>query len=279
MRRRLTRTARKFFRTCLGLGRVVGRNESAERDAAEEIHLGQHGVEDHPAHVLEVDIDASRTGCLEIVGEVAGLVVDGRIESEFLSQITALLCARDDADDSKAFDLADLSDNGSDGAGGRGHHERFASLRLADFEQPEIRRPTWHPQPTDPPLERRLVRVDLERQLAVDNGMALHSEETHNGIAGGEARMSRSDHVACGVGAHHVTQADWRDIGFPFAHPTAHGGIERDESRLDRDLAVSQRRNGLSGQGEVVARGQAARAALQTNEMVLSHRLQRAEAE
>jgi hypothetical protein len=181
---------------------------------------------------------------------------------ELLGQILALLRAAGDPDNAKVLDLADLSDNRADGARGRGHDERLAGFRLADFEESEIRRPTRHAESANPPLERRLARVDLERPRAVDNRVALHAEDTYDRIALTEVRMSRRDHVARGVGAHHVTQADWRGIGLRFAHPPAHGRIERHELRVDLDLAVSQRRNGLGVDDEVLARGHAARAAL-----------------
>ena len=136
---------------------VVGGDQPAHGDAAEQVHLHQHGVEDLAADVLEVDVDALGRGGLELGGEVAGLVVDAGVEAELLRHVAALVGAAGDADGAAALDLGDLADDRADRAGGRRDHHRLAGLGLADLEQAEIGGPAGHAEPADPALQRRLA--------------------------------------------------------------------------------------------------------------------------
>src|SRR5438874_13544997 len=50
----------------VGLGQVVLRNESAQRDARGAVQAPQHGVEDLAPDVLEMDVDADRTAAFDL---------------------------------------------------------------------------------------------------------------------------------------------------------------------------------------------------------------------
>src|SRR5688572_28890394 len=103
----------EVVRARLRLSGVVLRDHAAEHNAGAQIDQRQHLVEDLAADVLEIDVDALRAMPLQAFAHVLGLVVDGRVEAQFLRQPFALVVGAGDADNVKPFDLADLPDQGS----------------------------------------------------------------------------------------------------------------------------------------------------------------------
>src|SRR5207237_10252438 len=94
--------------------------------------------------------DAFRAMLLWGVAHVAGLVVDARVETEFLDDPLALRGAARDADDAAALELRQLADGLSHRARCARNNHRVARLRLADIEQAEVRRharPAQHVEP------------------------------------------------------------------------------------------------------------------------------------
>src|SRR5699024_10507511 len=100
-------------------GEVVVGHESAHGHASEGVQPRQHGVEDLPADVLVIDVDASGHRLLQLLPQVARPVVQGDVEAEF-TQVGDLVRAAGDADGGRSLDLRDLTDDGADGTGGGG---------------------------------------------------------------------------------------------------------------------------------------------------------------
>src|SRR5215468_3385706 len=84
---------------------VVLRDHSADADPRAQIDHRQYGVEDFSADVVEVDVYAIRTGSLQSLADVFGLVIDRGVETEFVHDPFAFLVATSDTDDAAAFDL------------------------------------------------------------------------------------------------------------------------------------------------------------------------------
>src|SRR5581483_4848922 len=223
-------------------------------DAAEYVHLRQHGVEHLAADVLEVDVDALRTGLAKLPGEVAGLVVDAGVEPQLVGDVAALFGSAGDSDRAAALDLGDLSDHRADGSGCRRDDHRLAGLGLADLEQAEVGSQARHAEPADPAREGGEAGVDLDDALAVGDGIFLHAEQAAHRIAGLERRVVRLLDEAGGIGAHHLAQPYRRNVGATLVHPAAHGRVERDHLDPDAELAGARLRHGAVLEGEVLAR-------------------------
>ena len=95
----------------------------------------QRGVHHDAADILEVAVDAVGASRLEILVQLAGLVVDAGIEPQLLDDEVALGLAAGDAHGAAALQLGELSDHAADRAGGRGHHHGLAGERLAVLQQ------------------------------------------------------------------------------------------------------------------------------------------------
>src|SRR5262245_13583090 len=130
----------QIVRTGDGRRGVILRDHSADADPRALVEHGQRGVEDFSADVVEVDVYAIRTGPLQPLANVLGLVIDRGVEAQIVHDPFAFLVASGDADDAAALDLADLADDRADRAGGGGYDERFARLRISDVQQSEVGR-------------------------------------------------------------------------------------------------------------------------------------------
>ncbi len=70
-------------------------------------------VEDLAADIVPQDIDAAGGMLLHLRADATGLVVDRRIEPEFVDEPLALVQSASDSDDAAAGNLADLADDGT----------------------------------------------------------------------------------------------------------------------------------------------------------------------
>src|SRR5262249_13526522 len=241
---------------------------TTKRDAARHIHLQQHGVQDFATDVLKIDVDALGAGCLELLGEAARLVVDAAIEAQLLGHIAALRGPAGDADGAAAFDLGDLTHQRTNGAGGCRHDDRLAWFRLTDVEETEVGGPSRHAEPTDPTLERRLVRIDLDHALAVGDGVPLDAEHALHGIADLERGVVRLLDNASGPSAHDLAELHPGDIGPSLVHPARHRRIERNVRDPDAHLAGAGLGQRTILNGEIGARHHASWAAGELDQAV-----------
>ncbi len=72
--------------------------------------MAQGRVEDGPADVVEVDVDAVRAGAAERSGDRLRPVVDGRVQPELVREPAAFFVRPGKADDATPEDLSDLAD-------------------------------------------------------------------------------------------------------------------------------------------------------------------------
>jgi hypothetical protein len=99
-------------------GVVVG-DETADGNAGKVIQQRQHRLEYWAADILEINIDALRTGGFQILTQLGLVMIEARVESELVLNEAALLLAAGNADDPAALDLCDLADHRPDSTRGR----------------------------------------------------------------------------------------------------------------------------------------------------------------
>src|ERR1019366_10767086 len=92
---------------------VVHGDQPAHRNAGERIEQWEHGLEYRAADILEIDVDALRTGCSKTGGEIGCPVVDAGIEAEFLVHIPAFVWSARNANGAGPLDPSDLAHRSS----------------------------------------------------------------------------------------------------------------------------------------------------------------------
>ena len=71
-------------------GVVLG-DKPADRNARKVIQQRQHRIENRAADILEIDIDAIRTGCFQIFAQLGLAMIEARVESELVPNEAAAL--------------------------------------------------------------------------------------------------------------------------------------------------------------------------------------------
>src|SRR5262249_5942598 len=117
---------------------VVLRDGAAYDDTSMPGQLRKDNVEDFTADIVEIHVDAVGAVGAEGLANVLALVVDRRIEPEFIDNIPALRGAASDPDTAATFDLGDLADRCADRAGGGGDDDGVALFWVAHIQQAEI---------------------------------------------------------------------------------------------------------------------------------------------
>jgi hypothetical protein len=74
------------------------------------VHAIEGGVLDRAACVFEIQINSIRRPVRQLLNEVVALVIDGRIETQFVRQAATFVVAACRTDNSHAFDLRNLPD-------------------------------------------------------------------------------------------------------------------------------------------------------------------------
>src|SRR2546425_10110848 len=143
-------------------GVVLG-DDAAERDACERVDVFQYGLQHVAADVVEVHVDAVRTGVAQHGPEFRHAVGHASVEVEVLEHVLALLPAGGDPDRAAAADLRELADDGADGAGGGGDDDRLARLGLADVVEADVRGHARHAEDAERGGDRRRFGIELER--------------------------------------------------------------------------------------------------------------------
>src|SRR5690606_32495931 len=92
---------------------IVGRDVATDRHPRAGVQQPGHGTADVTADVLEVHINAVRTGRRQIGLEVARLVIDTGIKAQLLDHEAALLLAPGDADNAATELLGGLAHHGA----------------------------------------------------------------------------------------------------------------------------------------------------------------------
>ncbi len=247
------------------LGGVVLRDRAAQRHPRAAGEAGQRGIQDLAPDVVEVHVDAVGAVLAQGPQDVLGLVVDRRVEPELVNDVTALLLASGDPDGAAALDLGDLADDAADGARRARHDDRVALLGLADVQQPEVGGHARHPEGAEVDRQRGEPGIDLDHPVAGEHGVLLNPGEPGDVVARRKAGMPGVDHLAATAGAHHLADADRRDVGAAVVHPSPHRRVQRQVLDLDQHLAVARLGHGLLGVVPVSRLGQADRARSETD--------------
>src|SRR5436190_1387509 len=93
---------------------IVTGDQAAQGNSRKRIHMVQNCVENAAADVIEIDIHAARARGLEPGVERAGLIVDARIEPEFVHDVITFRPAAGDTNRSTAFELGELANDAAD---------------------------------------------------------------------------------------------------------------------------------------------------------------------
>ena len=202
--------------------------------------MGEGGIEDLAADIVEKDVDAIRAGFAQAGGDVLSLVVDGRVEARRLRQPAALVGAAGDADRAAALDLRDLADEGAGGAGSTRDHHRLAGLGTPDVEQAEIGRGAVQED------AQRAFQRKAGRELGEPVGtfgpgadIFLPGEDAGDDVADPIAWMAGGVDAAGGDGADGCAQPDRGKVGVA-ADPAALGRVAGEHGDADHDLAVGR---------------------------------------
>src|SRR5215469_7402016 len=117
------------------------------------------------------------------------LLVDRRIEPEFIDDVAALRGAAGDPDRATTFDLGDLADRCADRAGGGGDNDGVALFGVAHIQQAEIGGHAGHAERIEEGWQRCEPGIDLGKLRAIERGVFLHAETAAHVIVCGELRV------------------------------------------------------------------------------------------
>src|SRR3989442_880900 len=228
-------------------GVVLG-DDAAERDARERVDVFQYGLQHVAADVVEVHVDAVRTGVAQHGPEFRHAVGHASVEVEVLEHVLALLPGGGDPDRAAAADLRELADDGADGAGGGGDDDRLAGLGLADVVEADVRGHARHAEDAGRGGDRRRLGIELERAerpharaAALRHVVGLPAAVGQHEVARPERGVARLHHLADGAADHRLPELDGRGVGLHVVHPPPHVGIQRQPDGAHEDLAVLRR--------------------------------------
>ena len=158
------------------------------------------------------------------------------------------------------LDLGDLRDDGPDRAARGRDDDLFAILQRADFQQPAISGQAGAAQRMhiDAERQRRIALQHAQRGTGRDEAVA-HPRPVADERALGERRIARFHDPPDTRAEHRLVQ---RLIG---VEPRAHIGIDRQEQRLDLDLARRRLGQIRLDDLEILGHGNAIRAADQVD--------------
>src|ERR1700730_13311861 len=112
-------------------GVIVG-DEPADGEARKVITGTQHRIEYWTADILEIDIDALRTGGFQIFAQLGLAMIEARVKSELVLNEAALLFASGDANNPAALDLCELADHRTDSTRGCSDDNGLSGLGFSD---------------------------------------------------------------------------------------------------------------------------------------------------
>ena len=197
--------------------------------------IGQRGVEQLAADVVEVDVDTVGSGPAHLTQQVTLAPVDDFVEAE-VAQPGDLVRAAGDADDPAPLGLGQLGDGGSHSAGRGRDEDGVTGLGPADVLEPEPRGHAGHPERAEPGAHRGDVEVEAGDPLPVRDRVLTHPEGTAHDVTDGEVVVLGRDDGAGAEGAHDGADLHRRQVGAHVVEPAAHRRVERDLLQLDEEL-------------------------------------------
>ena len=129
----------------------------------------------------------------------------------------------------------------ADRARGARHDHRLPGDGFADIEQTEVRGHPGHAEHAEVGRQAgRRPRRPGSRPRRRSTAYACTPKLPVTWSPAAKSGMPRLDDLAGAEGAHHLTDADRRDVGASGVHPAAHRGVERDVEHPHQELAVCE---------------------------------------
>jgi len=237
----------------------VARDETAEDDAAVQVHARENSVHDFAADVFEINVDAMGSGGGQFFLPVWMFVVDSNVKAEVLRDPRAFVVATCDANDVTSVDFAKLP-NDTAGCAGRGRDDKsFAFLGLGDFHTKESSETVdaENAQECGVRHERDFRNfLECAGVRGIEDCVVLEASEAHDAVAFLVIGVSRIEDFGEAEGAHDFADGDGGEITI-HGNPDAHGGIHGEVFDFEEGLAVLELRDRRFDQLEIARREEA----------------------
>jgi hypothetical protein len=170
---------------------------------------GRTACQTGPPTLSKIDIDALRADFGELLGEVAGPMIDDGVEAKFVLDEAALVCTASNPDGQRSLDPRDLADERSDGPAGRRDHDGLALLRTTDVQEPRIGGEARHPQHAECSGDRIEAGIQFGKPCAVGHDMRQPAELPQGHLAGMVIRMVRTNDLRDYFTFHDAADGGW----------------------------------------------------------------------
>ena len=144
----------------------------------------------------EIDVDAVRAMFIKRRLEIARLVIYAAVETQVLDDMAALLRSAGDTNYAAAQCLCDLADDAANAARGCGNNHGLAGLRTGDVDDAAIGGQAGHAQHVDMRPKRRLVEIDRDNLVFVEDAIVLDSSIADD-IAGEASNREKIGRASC----------------------------------------------------------------------------------
>src|SRR5215207_2537281 len=201
----------------LGTLEVVLGDLPADDDPRADAQPAMYGRRQLAPDVVEVDVNAVRTGGLQRGSQLVVLVVDRDVVAVELA-VGALVRAAGDPDRAAPHQLCDLPDDLADRAGRTRDDDRIPRLRPPDVQEAEVRRHPGHAD--DVERERRWIEDlrDKTNGTASRDRVLLPAELADDEVTGREAPVLALDHLPERLRRDDVTKLERSGVGAGLAH-------------------------------------------------------------
>ncbi|NIH84873.1 hypothetical protein FHX45_001766 [Amycolatopsis granulosa] len=114
-------------------------HRTAQDDPAVRVHHLERGLEVRTAHVVEIHVDTARRGGAELLDEPTVVVVERRVEPEFVDEVPHLRRAARASDDAPGAEQpGHLTGEAAHRARRAGDEHRVAGPHPADLGEPDV---------------------------------------------------------------------------------------------------------------------------------------------
>ena len=228
-------------------GGVVLRNGPADDDPSAQSDVGQRGVENLAAHVVEVQVNAVGTGRTQTPREVLFAVVETLIKTVLFDDLGAFLRTAGDAD--HLFGPAgpgNLADHRSRSSACARDDDDVARLELTDVQQAEKGREasgTEHVHDGGH-VESQTLGDDREPVLFAGNHPFLPVRHARDDVANLVVRRGGFHDHSHPARTDDVTDANGRHVARRVVHPGANGRVDGQRPYPDQRLVRPADRSG-----------------------------------
>ena len=225
-------------------GQIAG-DHSAQHDAGLGRQASEHGVQNGPAHVVEVDVDSLGAVRLQRRGQVVLAVVDARVEPEILHHRAALVRTAGDTHHPRSGDLGDLTGHRAGGAGGRGDDDRLPGAGASDARHAEVRGGAGrsvdrHHRTLVDPIAR--AGHGRREQVVTHDRVLLEAGQCRHDVADSVGVTACFDDFADTGSADDLAEPDRRQVAGLIIQPRPGGGVDPDVGGAYQRLTVGRTR-------------------------------------